>query len=92
MMSKLREIDPGRVMEVIWIILLAVLFFVAIPYFFIKREEDRIKECHYVIIDAHSFHYNAISYKKLSGTCISIVNHKHNEVIICGQYTIEKTK
>lgn len=91
-MSKLRDIDPGRVMEVIWIILLAVLFFVCIPYFFIKQEEDRLKECHYEIIDAHSFHYNAISYKKLPGNCISIVNHKHNEVIICGQYTIEKTK
>ena len=91
-MSKLREIDPGRVMEVIWAISAICFFFVAIPYFFIKCEEDRLKECHYVIIDAHSFHYNAISYKKLSGTCISIVNHKHNEVIICGQYTIEKTK
>jgi hypothetical protein len=92
MMSKLREIDPGRVIEVIVGILGICFFFVAIPYFFIKREEDRLKECHYVVIDAHSFHYNAISYKKLSGTCISIVNHKHNEVIICGQYTIEKTK
>jgi hypothetical protein len=92
MMSKLREIDPGRVMDVIWIILAICFFFVAIPYFFIKQEEDRLKECHYVIIDAHSFHYNAISYKKLPGNCISIVNHKHNEVIICGQYTIEKTK
>lgn len=91
-MSKFREIGPGRVMDVIGAIFAICLFFVAIPYFFIKREEDRLKECHYVIIDAHSFHYNAISYKKLSGTCISIVNHKHNEVIICGQYTIEKTK
>ena len=91
-MSKLRDIDPGRVMEVIWIILLAVLFFVCIPYFFIKQEEERLKECHYVVTDAHNYHYNAISYKKLPGNCISIVNHKHNEVIICGQYTIEKTK
>ncbi len=91
-MNKLREIEIGTVLNVIAGVLGICFFFIAIPYFFINQEEERLKECHYVIIDAHSFHYNAISYKKLPGNCISIVNHKHNEVIICGQYTIEKTK
>lgn len=59
---------------------------------FVKCEENKYRECKYLIIDSHKFQYHAISYKVLDKSCISMIDEDHKRVIICGQYTIEETK
>jgi hypothetical protein len=59
---------------------------------FVKCEEDKLAECRYRVRDAHNNSYHAISYKELPGSCVSLVNEYHKQVIICGQYTIECVK
>ena len=59
---------------------------------FVKCEENKYRECKYLIIDSHKFQYHAISYEVLDKSCISLLDEDHKKVIICGQYTIEETK
>jgi hypothetical protein len=59
---------------------------------FVKCEENKYRECKYLIIDSHKYQYHAISYEVLDNSCISMIDEDHKRVIICGQYTIEETK
>ena len=59
---------------------------------FVKCEENKYRECKYLIIDSHKFQYHAISYEVLDNSCISMIDEDHKKVIICGQYTIECVK
>lgn len=57
-----------------------------------RCEENKYKECKYLIIDSHKYQYHAISYEILDKNCVNMVDENNRNVIICGQYTIEEIK
>jgi len=80
----------GKFDTIVGIIVMVLV--IASSVLFVKCDENKYKECKYLIVDSHKYQYHAISYKVIDNSCVSMINEDHKNVIICGQYTIEETK
>ena len=65
---------------------------VFICFLCVKYEENKYKNCKYIIVDSHHVRYHAITYNILNdSTCVQMINEQHKQIIICGHYTIIET-